>query len=314
MYSFMKENNLPRNKKEKKLTQLLSTHGQFMSFGMYELWGLIDDCHFVVDEVETVILFAKHTHIGTFVNELFNKRITAKTSGENALCKQILNASYGSDLQNNENFANIKFMSKEKALHAAVNASFVSSLKIHEDLYLVEKESASATCRKPLQSGYATLSNAKYCYNTLVYKFMYRCLDRKRFHFIVTDTDSYMWSVAGTGERTKVIEKILKGISKEGKEKINKKIIPHFEKMVSDLEFYKQNYHLWFPAKGKKLLTLEYEHCCRNLVALAPKNYWCVDNKGKIEFKSKSVSTRGNLNQHLKNIDIIKECIYERKI
>jgi hypothetical protein len=145
MYSFMEQHSLPRNKKEKKLTQLLSTHEQFMSFGMYELWGLIGDRHFVVDEIQTIILFIKHMHIGKFVNELFNKRVTAKTTGENALCKQILNASYGSDLQNNENFANVKFMSKEKALHAAVNASFISSLKVHNDLYLVEKESLSAT-------------------------------------------------------------------------------------------------------------------------------------------------------------------------
>jgi hypothetical protein len=122
-----------------------------------------------------------------------------------------------------------------------------------------------------------------------------------------------MWCVAGTGERTKIIERILKDISKEGKEKINKRIIPHFEEIVSDNEFYEKYYHLWFPRR-KQLLTLEYEHCCTNLVALAPKNYWCEDQNGKIEFKSKGVSTRGNLNQHLKNIEIIKECIFERKI
>jgi hypothetical protein len=30
MYDFLEKHNLPRNKKEEKLTQLLSTHGEFM--------------------------------------------------------------------------------------------------------------------------------------------------------------------------------------------------------------------------------------------------------------------------------------------
>jgi hypothetical protein len=43
MHWHMEENGLSRNKEETKLTQLLSTHRQFMSFGMYELWFLIDE-------------------------------------------------------------------------------------------------------------------------------------------------------------------------------------------------------------------------------------------------------------------------------
>jgi hypothetical protein len=92
MYDFLEENRLPREKKEMKLTQFLSTHGKFMSFGMYELWGLIDDCHFIVDKVQTLILFTKHDKIGTFVNDVFQRRIDAKSKGENAMWKNILNS------------------------------------------------------------------------------------------------------------------------------------------------------------------------------------------------------------------------------
>jgi hypothetical protein len=79
MYDFLEEHNFPRDKSEEKLTQLLSTHNQFMSLGMYELWGLIDDFHFIVDEISIVITFTKHNKIGKFVNKLFNMKVSAKT-------------------------------------------------------------------------------------------------------------------------------------------------------------------------------------------------------------------------------------------
>jgi hypothetical protein len=294
VYSFMKEHNFSLNKKETRLTQLLSTHGQLMSFGMYELWGLIDTNHFVTDECACVILFTKHDRIGRFVNKLFEMKVCAKTKGENELCKNILNSSYGADGQNNEKFTNITFMGKRKALFAAAEFNFVNSTKINDDLYLVEREPRTASCKKPLQSAFATLSNAKYWFIRFVYGFMYKCLDMSRIHFIVCDTDSYMWAVAGTGEREKLIrEGILAGVSERGRERVMSMIVPHFEEVVVDREFYEKHYQTWFPRK-KTLLTLEYEHCCRNMIALAPKNYY---HDGKV--KLKGVSTRGNLNKHI---------------
>jgi hypothetical protein len=313
MYDFLEENRLPREKKEMKLTQLLSTHGRFMSFGMYELWGLIDDCHFIVDEVQTLILFTKHDKIGTFVNDVFQRRIDAKSKGENAMWKNILNSSYGSDGQNNEKFTNVKFTTAEKAMRAVSKSNFVHSAKIGENLYLVHREPTSVSCKKPLQTAFATLSNAKYWFVSFVYKFMYRCLDRERFHFMVCDTDSFMWAVAGTGRRQGLIRDVLlDGVSQSGKDRVMGKIVQHFEEIVVDREFYEKNYELWFPKK-KKLLTLEYEHCCTNLIALAPKNYW-TEWKGETDFRGKGVSTRGNLNQELKELETIKRCLFGREI
>jgi hypothetical protein len=286
----LKAHHLPRDKKENKLTQLLSTHGQFMSFGMYELWGLIDDCHFIIDDIETVIRFTKHCRIGPFVNHFFQKRVAATTKGENALCKNLLNSSYGSDGQNNEKFNDIKFMTEKKANKATCSNRFKSMSKITHDLYLVEREQLTARCPKPLQSSYATLSNAKYWYISFVYKFMYRCLDRERFHFVAGDTDSYFWAVAGDASR--------------GPEQ-------HFEAIVKDREFYDTNYELWFPAK-KTLLTLEYEHCGYDAIALAPKNYW-INDRVKPEVKLKGVSTRGNLNQHIDGA-AFEKCLTTREL
>jgi hypothetical protein len=182
----------------------------------------------------------------------------------------ILNSSYGSDGQNNEKFANIRFLSKAKALRATANCNFVSSTKISDDLYLVEKEPVSAACEKPLHTAFATLSNAKYWFVSFVYNFMYKCMDTERFHFVVCDTDSHMWAVSGTGVRDKVIDKILGNLSEKNMTKIKEKIVPHFEEIIKDREFYEKNYSLFFPKK-KTLMNLEYEHCCRNLLALAPK-------------------------------------------
>jgi hypothetical protein len=312
MYTHILRHELPKDKKETKLTQLLSTHDRFMSFGMYELWGLIDDCGFVMDAVSCVLLFTKHDKIGKFVNYFFNKRVSAKTKGENALCKSILNSSYGADGMNNEKFKDVKFMSKEKALRATSQSNFFSESKINDDVYHVEREPESAACKKPLQTAYATLSNAKYWFIRFVYGFMYKCLERSRFHFCCCDTDSYMWAVAGTGEREKLLrERILLSLTEKGKEKIMKKIVPHFEEIIVDKEFYYANYPLWFPRK-KTLMTLEYEHCCYNLIALAPKNYWTDDGVSQI-VKTKGVSVRGELNKHI-NGQAFKACVEEGAI
>jgi hypothetical protein len=290
MFNHLKAHKLPTGRKEKKLTQLLFTHGKFDSFGMYELWGLIDDCRFIVDEIQTVLCFTKHTGIGAFVNYFFNKRISAKTQGEKALDKNILNTSYGSDGMNAEKFTDVKFMGKEKAKHATVNNNFLSSTEIADDLYMVEREPLNAPCKKPLQTAYATLSNAKYLFVMFVYKFMHRCLDTNRFHFIACDTDSYMWAVAGNPQR--------------GHEQ-------HFEEVVVDRAFYNQYYHLFFPPT-KSLMSLEYEHCGMNQIALCAKNYWCDDGKEEL-VKLKGVNTKGCLNKHI-NEATFSDCIKNGKI
>jgi hypothetical protein len=281
---------------------------------MYELWGLIDDCHFLIDEIESVIVYNKHDKFNGFVNHFFDDRIVAKKAGNkgvDALDKNIMNSSYGQDIQNNENFKTVRFLSKEKAMEAVVKGTFMNSTEITEDLYLVEKDPLSADCKKPLQSGFATLSNAKYWFITFVYKFMFRCLDPERFHFLVCDTDSYMWAVADKGVRRDLIKNgILKGLSDAGKEKMMNSLITfHFEDILKDRQFYEANYDLWIPKK-KKLMTLEYDHCCKTLIALAPRNYYCEGGKSK-ELKLKGISVK--LNKGIDG-DAFRKCLHENTI
>jgi hypothetical protein len=287
MYEHMVSNKLSTDKKEKKLTQLLSTHDQFMSFGMYELWFLNDECHFIIDGIDNLITFTKHDKFSGFVNHFFNDRVKAKkegNTGRSILDKIVLNGSYGSDGQNNEKFTTIKFLNRDKTIKAHANYNFKATHKVTDDLFIVEKEPTSASCKKPLQSAFATLSNAKFWYLTFVYKFMNRCLDQSRFHFIYTDTDSYMFAVAGDPAR---------GLEQ------------NFDAIVTDREFYDKNYDLFFP-KQKTLLTLEYEHCGYDMIALAPKNYYITD---RIEetVKQKGVTIDGTRNTHL-NKEAFEDC------
>jgi hypothetical protein len=77
MYNYMQKNNLKTDKNETKLTMLLSTHDTFMSFSSYYLWFLIDRCHFIIDDIKSIITFTKHDKFNSFVNEFMSNRIRA---------------------------------------------------------------------------------------------------------------------------------------------------------------------------------------------------------------------------------------------
>jgi hypothetical protein len=61
--------------KERRLTQLLSTHDQFMAFSSYYLFFLIDECHFVIDDVQAIATFSKTTCFNKFVTTFMGRRI-----------------------------------------------------------------------------------------------------------------------------------------------------------------------------------------------------------------------------------------------
>jgi hypothetical protein len=211
-------------------------------------------------------------------------------AGRATLDKIILNGSYGADGQNNEKFSDVKFLNREKTIKAHANYNFKATHKVTDELYIVEKDPLSATCRKLLQSSHATLSNAKFWYMTFYYKFMNRCLYKNKFHFIYTDTDSYMFAVAGDPSRD---------------------FNQNFDAIVTDREFYTKNYDLFFPKK-KTLLTLEYEHCGYDMIALAPKNYRITDGKEET-VKQKGVTITKTMNNHL-NEEAFKKCINNGEI
>jgi hypothetical protein len=118
------------------------------------------------------------------------------------------------------------------------------------------------------------------------YEFLDKCLDTDRFHFIICDTDSMIFAVSGDPNNG-------------------------FEGIIKDREYYDKWYGSWFPDK-KQLMTLQYEHCCFNMVALAAKNYHEDDgNEGKI--KLKGVTKKGKINEQI-NQKACVDCIKEGKI
>jgi hypothetical protein len=103
MFGFVRQ--FTKAKSEKKLTMLLSTHGEYMSFSSYYLWFLIDRCHFIIDDIRSIMYFSKHTGFHQFVNEFMSKRCEAEDAGNRGMatfCKMSMNGSYGYDGKNTE--------------------------------------------------------------------------------------------------------------------------------------------------------------------------------------------------------------------
>jgi hypothetical protein len=59
-YNYMKANNVKTDQEERKLTQLLDTHGEFHVFYSVYLYFLIDRCGFVIEDVERLHVFSSH--------------------------------------------------------------------------------------------------------------------------------------------------------------------------------------------------------------------------------------------------------------
>ena len=120
----------------RKLTQLLSTHGQFMTFSTYYLWFLVDRCHFVIEDVKSIIWFNRHRAFNGFVKNIMNKRIEymkEKNNGGELFCKINLNGSYGYDIKNTENYNKVRICNREEALNAHCKSNFMDDCEIVND-------------------------------------------------------------------------------------------------------------------------------------------------------------------------------------
>ena len=281
MYNYMKENKLTVDTKTKKLTMLMSTHPEcavddendgYMTFSSYYLWFLIDRCHFVIEDVRYIVTFTKHTGFNSFVNIFMNNRqeaIAENNKGLEMFCKISLNGSYGYDGMNTEKFTKSKILDKNKTYKSQLNNSFLSTRKISEDSYIVERESKSFPCNTCIQEAFFTLDNAKYWYLNFVYNFMHKAFDMERIHFVEGDTDSMYWAISGDP---------------------NKDCHQGFEAVIKDQKFYNENAKYFFPIvsenmtplekirQEKKLLGLSIEKEGDNCIALASKCYTVWDN------------------------------------
>lgn len=300
MYNFMKDNNIKVDEKQRKLTQLLEVN-DFTTFSSYYLWFLMDSCHFVVDDIRSITTFTKHKGFYNFVRTFMDERIKAMNehnSGKEIFCKISLNGSYGYDGMNTEKFAKNEILNARNTIFRQTRPSFRSTQQLSNSSYLVSSLPDTFTCKTPLQEAVFTLDNAKFWYLTFIYKFMYRCLDMDRIHFIEGDTDSMYWAVAGNPD---------------------KDFHQRFDYVIKDVQFYNDNIYKFLPNPAldegssdtearmvslhdeKKLLGLAIEKEGENCVALAPKCYTIWNNDGT----TKSLKLKGVALS--KNKDITKD-------
>ncbi|KAA6382721.1 MAG: hypothetical protein EZS28_021752 [Streblomastix strix] len=174
MYSQAQKHLLPMTKKDRKLTTLLDTNGQFMVFNNYYLWLLID-LGFVITDYKATAVFEKNAAYEPFVRTMMNLRISAILAGstKEKFYKLIINASYGYDTLNTEKFGKIKMLDKAGTFIAQHHPNHIGTRH------------------------------------------------RKRFHFVLADTDSIYIAIAGDKDKDYIYDnkKILGfGIENEGYE------------------------------------------------------------------------------------------------
>ena len=140
MYRYLVNTNLSHDTKERKLTNLLSTHGEYMAFNNYYLHFLIDEFGFIIEDIDYFIMFDAHSSFNGFVNHFMNKRIefmNQKNGGGELFCKLILNGSYGYDIMNEEHFTEISFKDGKGCVTSHMLNTYRSERKLSDDLYQV---------------------------------------------------------------------------------------------------------------------------------------------------------------------------------
>jgi hypothetical protein len=108
MFEYMKNNNMPTNRKERKLTQLTDTHNEYRLTNNYMLLFLIDTYHFIINSIRVMYVYEKYTGFRAFTEEMIRLIQEAKLRGDGAgdeFCKLVLNGSYGYDIMNEEKFS-----------------------------------------------------------------------------------------------------------------------------------------------------------------------------------------------------------------
>ncbi|KAA6353884.1 MAG: hypothetical protein EZS28_050589, partial [Streblomastix strix] len=230
---------LPHDKTERKLTNLVDTNHEVMSFNNYYLWLLIDTCHLVIDEIVSVTTFTIHTNFNSFVKEFMNLRQQAKNAkneGLGSFCKLILNSAFGCDALNSEKYSNTRLLSANKTFIQHMLGGFIHSTELNEDLYAVQVDRENCRCNTCLQVAYFVLDSAKFW-----------------MHFVQGDTNSLTWAISGNPNR--------------GPDQL-------FEEVIKDQGFYDRYKDCVFSENGQKqILHIGVEKQGYNCIALSPKNY-----------------------------------------
>jgi hypothetical protein len=174
-YESMQKNGVKKDKVERKLTQLLDTHGEHMVFYSYHLWFLIDRCGFVCEDIDIIRVFTAHDRFHEFAAQTRTRRQEAILNNDKVgdlFNKIALNGSYGYDIMNEANYSKVKIGEAKDCFRAQLKPTFKSSPRLAENTYLIEmkqKDFGSKTC---VQEGCATLDIAKFLYLNFIYNFM----------------------------------------------------------------------------------------------------------------------------------------------
>ncbi|KAA6402765.1 MAG: hypothetical protein EZS28_001710 [Streblomastix strix] len=296
MYSQAQKHSLPMTNKDRKLTALLNTNGQFMVFNNYYLWLLID-LRLINTYYKAITVFEKNAANEPLVRTMMNLRIQAilTVSSKEKFNKLIINASYGYDTLNSEKFGKIKILDKADTFIAQHHPNHIGTRRISANTFAVQIKPKTATCFTSLQSGVFTLDNAKYLYLNYIYNFMYKCLDRKRFHFVLADTDSIYIAIAGDPA---------------------KDCHQQFETIVTDEQFYDQHVYQYLPDPNKdiydhkKILGFGIENEGYKLTSLGPKCYSMIEykwnnEKQQYEFKPKITAKGISKSQQISQTDYV---------
>ncbi|KAA6380246.1 MAG: hypothetical protein EZS28_024228 [Streblomastix strix] len=245
-YEKMKKQGISVNELLTKLTSLLSTHDEFMSFSK-------------------IVLFSKYTEFKSFVESMAEKRQQAMRQGSQAKqldFKNIVNRTYGADGQNIQTFDKIGICSKQQTYLKQLNNGFTNTRKICDDRYLVSINPDSFPAHKCLQESIFTQDNSKFRYLCFVYLFLYKCIDMDRIHFFRMETDSMYLAISGS-----TIEEYKQ----------------QFKHVIKDQEFWDDHYKEWLLwercsiTEQNKLISCAIESQRESIICLASKCYSAID-------------------------------------
>jgi hypothetical protein len=113
IYNYMNENNYPVDQKTRKLTQMLNTNDEFITIDCCYLWGLIDSCYFVVDDVEELFVFEKNRAFNAFSEGFMKRRLESTNEVDKFFYKICLNGAYGYDAMNEEKFTKCEILNTD---------------------------------------------------------------------------------------------------------------------------------------------------------------------------------------------------------
>ncbi|KAA6388824.1 MAG: hypothetical protein EZS28_015649 [Streblomastix strix] len=234
------------------------------------------------EDVIAIAVFEKNAAYEPFVRTMMNLRIQSILAGSSKekFYKLVINASCSYDTLNTEKFGKIKMLDKADTFIAQHHPNHIGTRRISANTFAVQIKPKTATCFTSIYSGVFNLDNAKYWYLNYIYNFMYKCLDRKRFHFVLADTDSIYIAIAGNSA---------------------KDCHQQFESIVTDKQFYDQHVYQYLtdPNKDiydyKKILDFGIENEGYEFTSLGPKCYSMIVHKWsnerqQYEFKPKITS------------------------